>query len=156
MEIGIKKREAFKAVGVRWQGTFQQAQAGEIKDIMQQFRTRLPELPNTINKESILGVSYDIDDKGFTYYLCCEVIGENTLLEDMVEVNVPALTYASYQHKPEENVSESYTAVYNWIKESGYQLDDQVNLEHLEIYPSDYHPINDRPRLTINIPVKQL
>ncbi|WP_042144147.1 GyrI-like domain-containing protein [Paucisalibacillus sp. EB02] len=156
MEISIKKRDAFKAIGVRWQGTFQQAQAGEIKELMQQFRMRLDNLPETINKEFILGVSYDINETGFTYYLCCEVKGQYSLPEDMVEINVPELTYASYYHKPEENISETYTAVYKWIKEEGYRLDDQINLQHLEIYPSDYHPINDAPRLTINIPVKMI
>lgn len=155
MGITVTERESFDAIGVRWEGTFKQAQAGEIRTFMQQFRERLEELPDGTDTSSVFGISYDVSAEGFTYYLCCKVLDSVGELPDGMErITVPSLTYATYKHSEEENVSDSYTKVYEWIKENGYNVDEKASLEHLEIYPADYQPINERPRLIINIPIK--
>lgn len=156
MGIFVTDLEAFTAVGVCWKGTFKQAQAGEIRTFMQEFRERLGELPQDADKSEIIGLSYDVTSEGFTYYLCCKVPDSNGQLpEGMEQITVPALTYASYEHTAEEEVNGSYTNIYGWIESNGYRANDEINLEHVEIYPSDYHPINERPRLTIHIPINR-
>jgi predicted transcriptional regulator YdeE len=154
MGVSKVKVDAFKAIGVRWQGTFQQAQAGEIKELMQQFRESLNELPEGTDKTTILGVSYDVTKEGFTYYLCCKVLDQVQAPEGMELISVPTLTCASYDHATEENVGDSYSKVYQWITENNLTVNDEINLEHLEMYPADYHPINEPPRLKIHIPIK--
>ncbi|GGA82858.1 GyrI-like domain-containing protein [Ornithinibacillus halotolerans] len=155
MNITMKQVPGFKAVGVMWKGSFQGANAGEIRELMQTFRENIHVFAESeVEKNSIIGISYDVTKEGFTYYICCKTTNLADVPVGMYEIEVPALTYVTVEHRAEEDISETYTNVYHWIKENGYELNNEINVNHLEIYPADYHPIQERPRLTIHIPVK--
>jgi predicted transcriptional regulator YdeE len=156
MEISIKKLDAFKAIGVRWQGTFQDARDGEIKRVMQQFYDQLGELPNKMDKTAILGISYHITENGFTYYICCKSDESSVIPNQMEEISVPTLEYVTCEHDPSGDIADTYSAVYKWIGENDYQENEEIDLKHLEVYPADYEPMNEPPRLTIHIPVTRV
>jgi predicted transcriptional regulator YdeE len=153
MQAKIVVKEALTAVGYCWKGTFEQAGAGEIRSLMSQFRERMNDISNLTSNESILGLSFDVSKEGFTYYICREVKKVDELPEGMKAVSIPSLTYATYDHRKDQNIEESYSTIYQWIKEKGYAEDEKQELTHFEIYPMKYDPMKDRPELTINIPI---
>ncbi|MBM7583670.1 putative transcriptional regulator YdeE [Bacillus pakistanensis] len=153
MQAKIVEKEALTAVGYCWKGTFEQAGAGEIRSLMSQFREKMNEIPYLTSKESILGLSFDVSKEGFTYYICREVHKVDELPNGMKAVSIPSLTYATYKHSVDQDIEESYSTIYKWMKEKGYAEDDKQKLTHFEIYPMKYDPMRDRPELTINIPI---
>jgi len=152
METKIVNKEAFKAVGVKWIGSFEQAAKGEIKSFHKEFLERKNEIKGAVNPENIIGLSYHITENGFTYYLALEVEEGTAIPEGMEFISVPACTFATTEYKGAA-VHEAYTALYTWIKQNGYNLS-QSDLEHLEEYPGSFDPVIDVPELKINIPIK--
>ncbi|MCM3572617.1 GyrI-like domain-containing protein [Mesobacillus subterraneus] len=148
----MENKEAFKAIGVKWVGTFEQAAKGEIKVFHKNFLNSKKQINNAVNPENIIGLSYHITENGFTYYLALEVEEGTAIPEGMEFISVPACTFATTEYKGAA-VHEAYTALYTWIKQNGYNLR-QSDLEHLEEYPGSFDPVTDVPELKINIPIK--
>lgn len=151
LEAKVVNKDAFKAVGVKWVGTFEQAAKGEMKIFHKEFLKRKTEIKSAVNPENIMGLSYHITENGFTYYLALEVEDGTAIPEEMELITVPACTFAIIEYKGEV-VHEAYTYLYTWIKENGYSLI-QNGLEHLEEYPGSFDPVNDVPELKIHIPI---
>jgi predicted transcriptional regulator YdeE len=151
MNAKIVKKEPFKAIGVKWIGTFEQAAKGEIKSFHKGFLERKNEIECAVNPENILGLSYHINETGFTYYLALEVEDTVDIPEEMELITVPAYEFASTEYKGTA-VHEAYTSLYTWIKQNGYSLE-QSELEHLEEYPGSFDPLTDEPELKIHIPI---
>ncbi|MBT2660050.1 GyrI-like domain-containing protein [Bacillus sp. ISL-45] len=152
MEAKVVKKEAFKAIGVKWVGTFEQAAKGEIKVFHKKFLNSKNQIKYAVNPENIIGLSYDNTENGFTYYLALEVEEGTAIPEGMEIISVPACTYATTEYKGAA-VSEAYTGLYTWIKQNEYTLR-QSDLEHLEEYPGSFDPVTDVPELKIHIPIK--
>lgn len=151
MKAKVVQKEAFKAIGVKWIGTFEQAARGEIKIFHKKFLKKRNEIKSIVNYENIIGLSYHVTENGFTYYLALEVEDGTGIPEGMELITVPAYTFASTEYMGTA-VHEAYTGLYTWIKQSGYTLS-QSDLEHLEEYPGSYDPVTDVPELKINIPI---
>ncbi|GAE44483.1 BH2119-like protein [Mesobacillus boroniphilus JCM 21738] len=151
MVTKIINKEAFKAIGVKWIGTFEQAAKGEIKSFHKGFLERKNEIKSAVNPENIIGLSYHINENGFTYYLALEVEDTTVIPEKMELITVSAYAFASTEYKGKA-VQEAYTGLYAWIKQNGYSLK-QSELEHLEEYPGSFNPLKDTPELKINIPI---
>jgi predicted transcriptional regulator YdeE len=151
MEAKLLNKEAFKAIGVKWIGTFEQAAKGEIKNFHRGFLERKNEIECAVNPENILGLSYHINENGFTYYLALEVEDTVAVPEGMELITVPANAFASTEYKGTA-VHEAYTGLYTWIKQNGYSIN-QSELEHLEEYPGSFDPLKDEPELRIHIPI---
>ncbi|MFD1039082.1 GyrI-like domain-containing protein [Virgibacillus byunsanensis] len=154
MKPTITFKKQFTAIGDSWQGTFQQAKAGEIKVMMQSFKERLKEISNRIDKNVYYGLSFDVTKAGFTYYLCCEVSRHDKLPKGMEIINVPALKYITVEHNPNDIIEDTYTKTYEWMEKEGYLLNNDIDMSRFETYPVSYNPLEDRPTLTINIPIK--
>ncbi|CAM3727041.1 GyrI-like domain-containing protein [Mesobacillus thioparans] len=144
-------KEAFKAVGVKWVGTFEQAARGEIKNFHHEFLKRKNEVKHAVDAENIIGLSYHITEKGFTYYLALEVEDTQSIPDGMELITVSAHTFASLGYKGSA-VHEAYTSLYTWVKQNGYTLK-HGDLEHLEEYPGSFDPLTDVPELKIHIPI---
>lgn len=151
MDTKIVKKEPFKAVGVKWIGTFEQAAKGEIKNFHKGFLERKNEIECAVNPDNILGLSFHINETGFTYYLALEVEGTVAIPEKMELITVSPYTFVTTEYKGTA-VHEAYTALYTWIKQNGYNLS-QIDLEHLEEYPGSFDPLTDEPELRIHIPI---
>ncbi|PAK49433.1 GyrI-like domain-containing protein [Paenibacillus sp. 7541] len=155
-EASITTKPAFQAVGIKWEGTYAEAGAGGIRAIHEQLQERLAEIPYAIHKDTMLGLSYHAHPgaEGFTHYATVEVEKVGDIPEGMVAIAVPELTYATCHHAKQQNIQQSYTNVYNWIREQGYQEKAPDGLTHLEQYPMEQDPYDDQPEFVIMIPVE--
>lgn len=155
-EAALTKKEAFQAVGLKWEGTFAEAGAGGIRAVQLQLQQRLDEIPYAIHKETMLGLSYHAfpGGEGFIHYAAVEVERVDKLPEGMVAVSVPTLTYACCEHRKEHSIEQSYNNIYAWIREQGCKEYSPDHLTHFEKYPMNQDPYGDGPEFTIMIPVQ--
>lgn len=151
MKPRIVKREGFRALGLKWQGTFDEASQGGIQKLFHDLREVSDGIEYRTDPEMVKGLSYHNLTGGFTYYLCQEVREIEEIRYGLEIIEVPAYTYAVLEHEGSE-ILASYDVLYKWIEERGCQLNQQI-LQHLEEYPADYDPHEDEPKLTIHIPV---
>lgn len=142
-ETVLITKPAFRAVGLRWSGTFAEAGAGGIRAVQQELKSRLHEITNAIAPDLLLGLSYHArpDADGFTHYAVIEVEQSGNVPEGMEQIEVPALVYAKCEHRKGQVVEQSYRNIYTWIGNQGYEIDDvAAGLTHLEIYPMSQNP----------------
>ncbi|WP_168413085.1 GyrI-like domain-containing protein [Bacillus salacetis] len=151
MKPRIVEKEGFKALGFKWQGTFDEASQGGIQKLFPELQAVTEGIENKVNPGIVIGVSYHNLTGGLTYYLCSEVSEIEEIRYGLEIVEVPAYTYAVLEHEGPD-VMASYQRLYSWIEENGFSLNQQI-LEHLEEYPSDYQPYSDELKLIIHIPV---
>lgn len=159
MMATIVTKQAFSAIGLRWEGTFAEAGAGDIRAIHEKLLQRRVEIRGIVDPGNFYGLSYHAypGGDGFVHYAVFEVAdpGEEQIPEGMVKVQVQAMKYVKYEHRAEENISESYSSIYAWIEQQGLktQPQEEKELTHFEIYPSDQDPYSSHPKFTIMIPV---
>ena len=153
MEIKVESKRAFKGIGVKWYGTYEQAAKGEIRTAQQEFKNRIGEITNKVGTDTIIGLSYHNDANSFTYYLVVEAENLDFIPEGMEGISVPAHTFVTASYEGEQ-VHEAYSQLHSWIEQSGYILN-QNGLHYLEEYPVNYNPLTDSPRLKIHIPAKE-
>ncbi|WP_409253118.1 GyrI-like domain-containing protein [Bacillus sp. SCS-153A] len=153
MKPRIITKSGFKALGLKWQGTFAEAAQGDIQRLFSELKEVADGIENKENPGIVKGVSYHNLHGGLTYYLCHEVSKIEEIRYGLEIVEVPSYTYAFLEHHG-PNIMDSYHILYSWIEEKGYNLDQQI-LEHLEEYPADYDPDEDELRAAIYIPVKE-
>ncbi|WP_277673580.1 GyrI-like domain-containing protein [Piscibacillus halophilus] len=153
----IVTRPAYRAVGMKWEGTFQEVP--ELKKVIHQMRQRVDELEHAVNRDVLLGLSYHVVENGFAHYSVFEVTDDQKVLDGMVEIQVPEWTYMYTKHKKGENVVQTYNNLHQWLHDSEYQAlkeagvtyyDPYLPIKH-EYYPTDQDP--DDPHFDILIPV---
>lgn len=153
MTVKIIQKPSFQAIGIKWVGTFEQADAGEIRPVMETMKKRAAEIQHKRNEHTILGISYHVSETGFTYYVTFEVEKVEGIPEGMEHVSVPEMSYASCYHELNENVEQAYRDMYAWLDEQGYEPN-KDGIEHLEEYPIDLDLQHDKPPyFQINIPI---
>ncbi|MCR8642700.1 GyrI-like domain-containing protein [Paenibacillus sp. N1-5-1-14] len=145
-------KEAFQAIGLKWEGTFAEASAGGIRAVQTEFKKRLGEIKHVLHPESLLGLSYHITEGGFTHYVSVEVDRIEDVPEDMHSISVPTMTYAKCEHKKGQQIDMSYNNIYAWIENQGYQVL-QGDTFHFEIYPMANDPYSNDPEFVIMIAV---
>jgi predicted transcriptional regulator YdeE len=151
-ETAVVAIPAFRAVGLKWEGTFDQAAAGGIRAIQKQMKERLGEIAHVLHPEQLLGLSYHVQPGGFTHYSVVEVATVEDVPEGMVEVTVPALTYAVYEHRKGQNIEGSYRNLYAWIAAQGKKARTD-DVTHVEQYAMEQDPETSDPEFTILIPL---
>ncbi len=155
--VKVVSQKGFQAVGLKWEGTFEEAFGGAIRKIQDEMHQRLAEIPHVVDSEVLLGLSYhaSLGGTGFTHYAAVEVDKVEDLPDGMVAVSVPELTYAQTEHNKGQSVKHSYDNIYVWIRSEGYQEDNTDGLTHYERYPMSQNPYDENPEFTIRIPVKK-
>lgn len=155
--VKVVSKEGFQAIGIKWEGTFEEAFAGAIRKIQEEMHQRLAEIPNIADSEVLLGLSYhaSLDGKGFTHYAAVKVDKVAEIPNGMVSITVPELTYAQTEHHKGQSVKTSYDNIYEWIRSEGYQENNADELTHFEMYPMNQDPYDTDPEFTIRIPVKK-
>lgn len=155
-ENQVVTREGFQAIGLKWEGTYEQAGAGKIKVIHEKMKKRVQEIPHTINPDILLAVSYHAtpDAKGFTHYAAIEVSKVDEIPEGMESISIPTLQYATCEHRRGQDVSQSYTNMYNWMAEKGLKPY-SGEFTHLEVCLMDRDDFTRNPEFTIMIPLDQ-
>lgn len=155
--VKIVSKSGFHAIGLKWEGTFEEAFAGGIRKVQEEMHRRLNEIPNIMNDDILLGLSYHakLGGKGFTHYAAVEVSNINYIPEKMVTISVPPLTYAQTEHNKGQSVKHSYDNLYEWIRNEGYRERNADGLTHFEQYPMKQDPYDTDPEFTIHIPLKK-
>ncbi|MFD2330747.1 GyrI-like domain-containing protein [Cohnella sp. GCM10020058] len=151
-DVVLYELPAFEAVGLKWEGTFAGAEAGEIRDLQDELKRRLGEIPKLTQPDTLLGLSSHVVKEGFLHYAAVEVPEEAAVPGDMVRLEVPALTCAKFEHKKGQSIGLSYSHVYAWIEKQGYQSA-SGDFKHIELYPMDQDSHDPNPAFTILIPI---
>lgn len=151
---------AFRAVGLKWEGTFSEI-VPNLKNVIQQVKDRADELENKVHYNVQLGLSYHVIENNFTHYAVYEVSEEQEIPEGMIEIRVPEWTYVMTTHSKGEDVQKTYTDLHQWGFDSDYTAlrEDGVNfydpympIKH-EYYPSNQD--SDDPHFDIYIPIEK-
>ncbi|GMK43697.1 GyrI-like domain-containing protein [Paenibacillus glycanilyticus] len=151
-EAILVSKPSFQAVGIRWEGTFEEAGEGGIRAVQTEVIRRLAEIRHVVHPDILLGLSYHHEGDSFIHYAALEVERVEDVPEGMDSVTVPALTYAMTEHKKEDNIDSSYTNIFAWIEKQGYPLH-KGDVTHFEKYPMAQDPYAKNPEFTIMIPV---
>jgi predicted transcriptional regulator YdeE len=153
-EASVIAKMGFRAVGLRWEGTFAEAGAGGIRAVQSELRRRLSEISGIVNPAELLGLSYHANPgaTGFVHYCAVEVSGEDEIPAGMTVVEVPARSYAQCRHLKGESIDRSYSNIYAWIEAQGFAAH-RGDLTHFEVYPMAQDPYGPDPEFTIRIPV---
>ncbi|CAI6063317.1 GyrI-like domain-containing protein [Cohnella sp. JJ-181] len=151
-DILIYEMPGFEAVGLKWEGTFAGAQAGEIRDLQNELKARLSEIPKLTQPETLLGLSSHVVREGFLHYAAVEVPEGAVVPGDMVRIRVPALTCAKFEHKKGQSIGLSYSNLYAWIEKQGYRAA-EGEFKHIELYPMAQDAHDPHPEFTILIPI---
>ncbi|AZK45742.1 GyrI-like domain-containing protein [Paenibacillus lentus] len=158
-EAAVVTKQAFYAIGLRWEGTFVQAGEGSIRVIHQELQRRRGEISGIVDSSGYYGLSYHAYPGGsrFVHYAVFEVSdsGRDRVPDGMVIVEVPTMKYVKCEHRAEQDVSQSYSNIYTWIEEQGHKTppEEGKELTHFEIYPGNQDPYSAHPEFTIMIPI---
>lgn len=117
------------------------------------FVARLSEIPRRVP-----GVCYGVvrqekaDSERLEYHAAIAVTDASTLPEGMVSVEVPAGTYARFEHRgPAPRIDHTVSYAYaSWLAQSNYR---HSCAPDLEIYGAAYHPTNDDSVFHYAIPI---
>lgn len=156
-KIIIINKDAFYAIGLRCEVTFEEANKGEIRILQQQFLDRLDEIENRKNNGVFLGLSFNAIPSGnsnsFIHYVAAEInSNENISVPDHMHLlSIPALAYVTYQHRKKDNIKHSYDMLYRWINHNGFQFNKE--LTHIEEYPITQDPFDPNQEFLIMIPI---
>ncbi|MFC4598262.1 GyrI-like domain-containing protein [Cohnella hongkongensis] len=151
----VVTKEGYRAIGLKWEGTFAEAGAGEIRRVHEKLRKRLDEIPRPASLSYFYGLSYHAnpDSAGFVHYAVVETKDDTGFVpEGMVAIEVPTLSYAKCEHVKGRNIDKSYRNVYEWIERQGHALF-RGDLTHCEIYSLSRDPYDPDPEFTIMIPI---
>lgn len=151
-DVTIVEKPAVQTVGMKWEGTFAEAGAGGIRQVIQQMHERRQEIQHVSDPDTLLGLSYHVTEEGFTHYSVLPVSAVHEIPEGMVSISVPALSYARLEHRKGQNIDRSYERIFAWIEEQGYKKA-PGDLTHCEEYPIDQDPYSEDPEFNILIPI---
>lgn len=149
----IVTKGEFVAVGLKWEGTYEEAAAGGIGALQDRMADRVGELAAVVHPETLLGISYVRED-GFTLYLCFEVAGTNEVPEGMHRITVPAQTYASVRKTKEQSVDVAYRCIHQFMERDGCKRAAGSEM-NIEAYSSAHRCASKEPfAMNIFIPVE--
>ncbi|WP_286925381.1 MULTISPECIES: GyrI-like domain-containing protein [Lysinibacillus] len=158
MSFQIITLPAYRAVGLKWEGTFSEI-VPHLKNVIQQAQDRADELENRVNPTIQLGLSYLVMDNGFAYYAVYEVSEEQEIPEGMIEISVPEWTYVKTTHQKGKDIQKSYTDLHQWLFESDYTVFREAGVEYYDPYmpiKHEHHPVDqdpNDPHFDIYIPI---
>ncbi|SFJ86770.1 Predicted transcriptional regulator YdeE, contains AraC-type DNA-binding domain [Halobacillus dabanensis] len=158
MSYEIVTVPAYRAVGLKWEGTFSEI-VPDLKNVIRQSEQRAGELEYKVNPHVQLGLSYHVVENGFAHFAVYEVSEKQEIPDGMVEVRVPEWTYGKTKHHKGKDIQKTYTDLHQWLFESDYKAlrepgvdyyDPYMPIKH-EYYPLDRDP--DDPHFDILIPI---
>ncbi len=154
-EAKLLTKAGFTAIGLKWEGTFVGAAAGEIRNLQRELRRRVHEIVDALEPDRFFGLSYHANpaSNGFIHYAVVEVTDVEKIPSGMEIVTLPELTYATCDHEKGQAIDRSYQNIYEWIQSQGYEENPVGHLTHVELYKMD--KIEEEPEFTILIPVKK-
>ncbi|ASS74233.1 hypothetical protein CIG75_04035 [Tumebacillus algifaecis] len=146
MEPKVVTKNSMKLVGIAWSGAY--ADAKEIPALWIDFVARAEEISERVSPEAFISPCHGRQTE-FTCYLTAEVADFTTFPEGMKGITIPAQTYVQITHRgPMTAVEATYTRLYRWIEENGYQPN-RAEL-WLEVYDERYNSAKHDPNRAEN------
>ncbi len=158
MNYEIITLPGYRAVGLRWEGTFSEI-VPNLTNVIRQIEERANDLDDKLNPHVQLGLSYHVIENGFVHYAVYEVSDSQEIPDGMIEIKVPQLTYVKTTHHKGEEIQKTYTDLHEWLFDGDYTAfrepgvvyyDPYMPIKH-EHYPVERDP-ND-PHFDIYIPI---
>jgi len=151
---------AYRAIGLKWEGTYSEVNP-HLKSVIRQMEERADELEYKLNLNIQLGLSYHVVEDGFAHYAVFQVTEEQQIPDGMIEINVPQWTYVKTHHHQGQDIGSTYSELQRWLNDNGYVAlreagevyFDPMPIKH-EYYPLDRDPQN--PHFDIYIPVERI
>ncbi|SHG55936.1 GyrI-like domain-containing protein [Ornithinibacillus halophilus] len=158
MSYEIITLPGYRAVGLKWEGTFSEI-VPHLKNIIRQIEERADELAYKVNPNVQLGLSYHVIENGFVHYAVYEVSDQQEIPDGMIEIEVPELTYVKATHNKGEDIQKTYTDLHKWLFASNYTVYKEPGVNYYDPYMPIKHeryPVerdqND-PHFEIYIPI---
>jgi predicted transcriptional regulator YdeE len=149
---------AYRAIGLKWEGTFSEI-VPNLKNVIQQSEDRADELEYKVNPSVQLGLSYHVVENGFAHYSVYEVSEEQEIPDGMIEIRVPEWTYVKTTHHKGKDIHKTYTDLHNWLFDSDYTALREVGVDYYDPYmpiKHEYCPVDrdpNDPHFDIYIPI---
>lgn len=158
MSYEIITLPGYRAVGLKWEGTFSEI-VSNLKNVIRQMEERAIELDYRLNPHVQLGLSYHVIENSFVHYAAYEVSDQQEIPDGMIEIKVPELTYVRTTHHKGEDIQKTYTNLLEWLFDSDYTAFREVGVDYYdpnmpikhERYPVDRDPSD--PHFDIYIPI---
>ncbi|MEH7387681.1 GyrI-like domain-containing protein [Bacillus sp. JJ1521] len=147
MNYEIITLPSYRAVGLKWEGTFSEI-VPNLKNVIRQIEERANELEYKVNPNVQLGLSYHVIENGFVHYAVYEVSEEQEIPNGMIEIRVPELTYLKTTHKKGEDIQETYTDLHKWLFDSDYTAFREVGVDYYDPYmpiKHEHNPVDSDP-----------
>lgn len=153
IEYEIKTLPAYRVMGLKCDVSFTEIET--IKNVIEDSISRVDEFEHPVNSNLRWGLSYHFRPDGFTYYSVYEVEDKQPLLDGMVEISVPKMTYLVIKHR-EGSIAETYEKIIEWIKESEYVPLKENGVEYYDELPIKHEKyLKDESYFEILIPIKK-
>jgi predicted transcriptional regulator YdeE len=152
MSIQVIEKEEMKVVGISWNGTY--SQISTLPSLFKEMLNRLEEVSYQTN-EPVLIAPFHSRETEFTYYVTTPVEKIEEIPEGMVGFTIPSKNYVFATHNgSHEDVEHTYQQIYSWMKEYGYEQDQ--NALSIEVYKEEHkhHNANGELHFDIYLPVK--
>ena len=158
MSYEIITLPGYRAVGLKWEGTFSEI-VPNLKNVIQKMEKRANELDDKLNPHVQLGLSYHVIEGGFAHYAVYEVSDSQEIPDGMIEIKVPQLTYVKTTHHKGEDIQKTYTDLHEWLFDSDYTAFREAGVDYYDPYmpiKHEYYPTNqdpNEPHFDIYIPI---
>ncbi|MCA1011953.1 GyrI-like domain-containing protein [Halobacillus halophilus] len=158
MSYEILTLPAYRAVGLKWEGTFSEI-VPNLKNVIKQSEERADELKFKVNPMVQLGLSYHVLKNGFIHYAVYEVNEKQGIPDGMIDIRIPEWTYVKATHQKGKDVQKTYTDLHQWLMDSKYTAFREAGVDYYDPYmpiKHEYYPVghdpND-PHFDIYIPI---
>lgn len=151
MNVEIKTRKAFTVMGIKGRGK----NAEEfIPALWKEFNKRSNEFKDKIITETAFGICYEINKqaKVFSYMVAHEIDPYTDVLDGMITLHIPELTYVVVECTL-PTLSDAWKYASEWISKNDYK-DLSKNIPEFELYPEKWENEKSDP-IYIYVPVKK-
>lgn len=158
MNYEIVTLPAFRAVGLKWEGTYAEINP-HLRNTINEMQTRADELEEKLEPNVLLGLSYHVIADGFAHYSMFKVSDRQKIPEGMLELEVPEWTYVKTTHPSGEDPTQTYIKLLRWLTENNYTPLKELGVEYYgEMLPikHEYYPLDQKnsfDRYDIYIPI---
>lgn len=155
MAFEIVMRKAQILSGTIWEGSYEEAGAGEVKKTiaeMEHLRGRLAGRAGSA-AGGLIGISWNDRPGGFRYLVALPpTLTEQGEAEGLAVYSFPEMQFATAWHDAANgDVFEHYRHMFAWIEESGLERSVEI-IHHREEYPAGLD-LGDSPRLRLMTPI---
>lgn len=149
--VSINERPAVRLAGLHWSGTYEEASAGALVEILQAVQ-EFSAGRSSVWTSPIIGLTRNVGENGFGYFAGIAMDDGEVAPPVFAVLDVPAMKVATSWHSGEDgSVVAHYGQMLEWLRGSGYARD-RSTYDHREEYPHDAD-FKAEPTLRLLLPI---